>query len=166
MSASSPIIFNSPEYASWHEAGHVEAALRSGAKVLAVHLYREETRSHGRTRVERTDVQADEISLGGFGVEYLLYRKGRLLKEDGSEPTEKAFIDFAFRNAADDDYAAFWGRRPEMAALLSERDRDWHFMNEAIRRAENEVDICLVERIAAALLAPDHLDVDAVQALA
>jgi len=157
VTAPAPIVFNSPEYASWHEAGHVEAALRCGAEIVAVNLYRDNARSYGRTRVVRDERQADEIGLGGFGVEYLLYMQDRLRKEDGSVPTEKEFIDFAVRNATD-DYTAYWARHPEAGAAMSESERDLYFMNEAIGRAKRSVDIDLVERIAMALLAADHLD--------
>lgn len=163
MTVPAPIVFNSPEYACWHEAGHVEAALRVGARVVEVHLHREPLRSYGRTRVERTDLQADEIALGGFGVEYLLYRKGRLLKEDGRPPTEKEFINRAFRNSAE-DYADYWRCRSGLAATLSEEQRDWVFMNEAIGRANAQVDASVVARIAVALLAADMLDEEAVKA--
>lgn len=163
MTASAPIIFNSPEYACWHEAGHVEAALRVGARVTEVELYRDPVRSYGRTRVERTDAQADEIALGGFGVEYLLYRQDRLLKEDGTAPTEKEFIDHAIANASD-DYEGYWKHRPLQAAMLSEKDRDWNFMNEAIGRAKARIDLSVVERIVTALRATDILDEEAVKA--
>src|SRR4051794_36699855 len=104
-----PVVFNSPELACLHEAGHAETALGVGARVVEMELYRETPRSFGRTRVERNDSQRRHIALGGFAVEYLLFRAARLVKQDGQPPTEKEFIDFAIDNAGD-DRVSYFGR--------------------------------------------------------
>lgn len=152
-----PILYNSPELAAWHEAGHVETALRVGATVVKVELYRGCSRSHGRTRVDRTDAQAGHIALGGFAVEVLLYLQGRLHDADGTPMTMKEFIDGAIRNAAD-DYAAFWKLHPELAESLDEKGRDEKFMAYARGMAEDKMNFAVVERVANALLAHNRLD--------
>lgn len=96
------VVFNSPEYACFHEAGHVETALSVGARVVEIELYLETSRSSGRVCADRTEEQGKQIALGGFAVEYLLYKADRLLNKDGVKPSEKEFIDFAFNNTEDD----------------------------------------------------------------
>jgi hypothetical protein len=157
MAKAEMIVFGSPEYACLHEAGHAEAALRQGARAIEMHLYRDPERCWGRTRVERREDQASEIAVGGFGVEYRLFRQGRLLQQDGTAPTEVEFIDRAYKNAAE-DFPAFWRSTQIPGAGLTDRDRDWIFMNEAIRLATHVMRLDRVERIAAALLAADFLD--------
>ena len=159
------VVFNSPELACLHEAGHAETALKVGARVVEMELYRELPRSYGRTRVEGDTGQRRHIALGGFAVEYLLFRAGRLVNQDGRPPTEKEFIDFAIDNAGDDrisyfgrDWAGPNGRWP--------RELDHEFMNYAIGRAKNSMRFNLVERIADALLATGRLDEDAILRLA
>ncbi len=94
------VIFNSPENAAFHEAGHALTALAVGATVVEMELYLDPIRAYGRTRTNRTREQARHIALGGFAAEYLLYIAGRLVKQDGTAPSESEFIDHAYRNAA------------------------------------------------------------------
>ena len=154
------IIFNSPEYACYHEAGHAVTALSVGAKVVEMVLYREPLRSYGRTRVDRNKDQARHIALGGFAAEYLLYAAGRLVKEDGTLPTEKEFIDYAYKNAID-DFESFWinhaGSNEPTKLAMTEYDMEKQFMNYAIGRANNEMSLVVVEGLAEKLLAANTL---------
>lgn len=159
------IVFNSPELACLHEAGHAETALSVGARVVEVELYREIPRSYGRTRVERDNTQRRHIALGGFAVEYLLFRANRLVKQDGRPPTEKEFVDSAIDNASEDRVGYFGqdlvgtnGRWPKKL--------DEEFVKYSIDRAENSMNFGLVERIAVALLAAGKLDEDSIRRIA
>ncbi len=159
------IVFNSAELACLHEAGHAETALNVGARVVEMELYRQEPRSYGRTRVNRTEDQRCHIALGGFAVEYLLFRAGRLVKQDGQPPTEKEFIDYAINNAVE-DRINFFGHDCDEADGIWPPALDKKFIQFAIGRAENKMCLALVERIADALLAAEKLDEAAVQQIA
>ena len=154
------IMFKTPEYACVHEAGHAVTALSVGATVVEMKLYREPQRSYGRTRVDRTEDQAPHIALGGFAAEYLLYVADRLLKEDGALPTEKEFIDYAYRNAVD-DFKLFWtyhaGSSDPITLGIDQREMDDKFIKYAVGRAKNEMSLELVEHVADALLAANTL---------
>ncbi|HCF9476685.1 hypothetical protein [Pseudomonas aeruginosa] len=162
------IVIDSPEYACFHEAGHAEVALRVGARVLEMELYREQSRSWGRTQVEKKQdchiEQSRRIALGGFAAEYMLYRSGRILNEDGSSPTESQFTQHAYRNAAL-DLVAFWGTdNPELLNMAQE-EMDSKFMSFAIGMAEQCMKIDTVERIANALFASRKLtEIEVVEA--
>ena len=155
-----PIMFNSPENACFHEAGHAVTALSVGARVVEMVLYRKPQRSYGRTRVCRGKDQAGHIALGGFAAEYLLYAAGRLVKEDGALPTQKEFIDHAYTNAAE-DYEAFWtnyaGSSDPTKLGMTEYDMDKQFINCALGRAKDGMSLVVVERLAEALLAANTL---------
>lgn len=161
------IFFNSAENAAFHEAGHAVTALDVGAKVVEMELYRDPLRSYGRTRVDRDQNQARHIALGGFAAEYLLYAARRLVKQDGSEPTEKEFIDHAYGNARD-DFEAFWtyqaGSSDPDIVGKSQEDMDRQFMNYAIGQAKNGMAVDAVERLADTLLARVTLDEQAILA--
>lgn len=158
------IVFDSPELACLHEAGHADAALGVGARVIEIVLYREESRSYGRTRADRTADQAQRIALGGFAAEYTLFRANRLLKQCGGVPSEKEFIAYAVGNAQDDRKSFFGGD-------FSGQDGQWpaeldkRFMALAIGHAEGHMRFDLVERIADALLSAGRLDEAGVQGL-
>jgi hypothetical protein len=151
------ILFDSPELACFHEAGHAEVALAVGAQVVEMVLYRESPRSFGRTSVIRTDQQRRRIALGGFGAEYRLYKSGRLMKHDGVPPTEKEFIDYSIGNARD-DWVSFFGegRRDANGGWPGELDRQ--FMSYAIGQADGDMQFEIVERIAEALISAGKLD--------
>jgi hypothetical protein len=159
------IVFDSPELACLHEAGHADAALGVGARIVEIVLYREESRSFGRTRVDRTAVQAPHIALGGFAAEYTLYRAGRLLQKSGNAPSEGEFIAYAIDNARHDQVGFFGGD-------FAEPDGQWpseldeRFMSYAIGHAEKQMRFDLVERIADALLSTGQLDEAAIKRLA
>lgn len=156
------IHFQSRELVAMHEAGHAETALSVGARVVLMELLVDGDRQYGRTRVDRTDEQRMHILLGGFASEYRLYRAGRLLKTDGSVPTEKEFIDNVFANAREDRVAFF----TVDADFDFTKAEDTDFMKWAIGRAENRMRFELVERIADALLAKGILTEDEIKALA
>ena len=153
-----------------HEAGHALTALSVGATVVEMELYREQQKNYGRTRVDRTKVQACNIALGGFAAEYLLYKLGRLVKKDGVSPTESEFIDYAYRNASD-DFDLFWEHFKELSDLekleMSQREMDKKFIEYAVSHAK-KMSIKLVERLADELLVAGTLskqDIDRIAAL-
>lgn len=154
------IILNSPEYACFHEAGHAEVALRVGARVLEMELFREQPRSYGRTQIKKTEDRHIEqrrlIALGGFAAEFLLYSAGRLVNEDGTSPTESEFIQYAYRNVAL-DFVAFWGTDNPTLLNKSQKEMDFEFMNYAVGQAKHYMKADAVERIADALLATEKL---------
>lgn len=139
------IVFNSPELACFHEAGHAETALGVGARIVEIKLCRQQPRSYGRTRVDRNEDQRRHIALGGFAAEYLLFKAERLVKPDGVPPTEKEFIDLAMDNAIEDRISFFGQDYPGSDAWP--RELDDKFISFAIGRAENEMRFELVERI-------------------
>lgn len=155
------IVFNSPENVALHEAGHAVTALAVGATVVEMELYFDTLRSYGRTRANRTEDQARHIALGGFAAEYLLYVAGRLVKQDGTTPSEKEFIDHAYGNASQ-DFDTFWtnhaGSADPAVLQMTRVDMDRDFMNYAIGRAKNGMSLDVVERLADALLKSIKLD--------
>lgn len=155
------VTFNSPEYACFHEAGHAVAAHSVGATVVEMVLYREPQRSYGRTRADRTELQAPCIALGGFAAEYLLYKLGRLVKQDGEKPSEKEFIDYAYRNAKE-DFDQFWkytaGSCDPEELGISEKEMDRKFIACAMELANNSMSIDVIERVVSALVAAGTLD--------
>lgn len=157
LSPPSKVVFDSQELACLHEAGHAEAALSAGAQVVEMELYRESPRSWGRTRTHRTEEQRQPIALGGFAVEYRLFRAGRLVKQSGEAPTEAEFISYSMDNAID-DRVAFFGKDSAGPDGLWPSDLDRKFMSYAIGYAERSMRFELVERIAHALLAAGKLD--------
>lgn len=159
---SSKIVFDSPELTCFHEAGHAEAALSCGVQITEIVLYREQPRSYARSRISRTELQRKPIALGGFAVEYKLYKAGRLLKQDGTPPSEKEFIDYAIGNARDDRISYFDGDH-EKADGNWPAELDREFMAYAIRYADNRMRFGLVEQIAAELLASERLDNASIQ---
>lgn len=154
------IIVNSPEYACFHEAGHAETALRVGARVSEMELYIEQPRSYGRTRVEKKQdryiEQSRRIALGGFAAEYILYRAGRIVNEDGTSMSESQFIQYAYGNAAQ-DFAAFWATFNLPHLNKTQKELDEQFMSFAIGMAQQDMNAVTVERIADALLGAQKL---------
>jgi hypothetical protein len=123
----SKVVFDSQELACFHEAGHVEAVLNVGARVIKVELYRESPQSSGRTRTHRTEEQRPHIALGGFVAKYRLYKAGRLLKQSGEAPSEAEFIKYVIGNAVDDrisfsgkDCTGPEGRWPPLCSLFAQ----------------------------------------------
>lgn len=155
------VAFNSPEYACFYEAGHAVAAHSVGATVVEMELYRESQRSHGRTRADRTNSQASSIALGGFAAEYLLYKSGRLVKQDGEVPSEEEFTDYAYRNA-NDDFDQFWkyssGSCDPGELRICQNEMDEKFIGYAVDFAKNSMPFDVVERVASALVAAGTLD--------
>ncbi len=123
-------------------------------------LYREQPRSYGRTRIEKEPDRHIEqrrlIALGGFGAECLLYYAGRLRKEDGTRPSESEFVQYAYRNAAE-DFAAFWGTDDPTLLGMTQEEMDLEFINQAVGQAKTYMSADTVERIADALLATEKL---------
>ena len=154
------VTFNSPEYACFHEAGHAVAAHSVGATVVEMELCRESPRSYGRTLANRTEAQASCIALGGFAAEYLLYKLGRLVMQDGKKPSEKEFIDYAYRNA-EDDFDQFWryaaGSCDPGVLGISQKLMDKEFIENAVQFAESCMPLDVIERVASALLAAGTL---------
>lgn len=115
-----------------------------------------ELRKISGPRVHNDSNQRRHIALGGFAAELILYNAGGLLKEDGTVPTQKEFIDYAYRNAAD-DFVSFWGTGEPSAVGKNQTQMDCEFINFATGRAKNEMRTHGVERIADALLAANKL---------
>jgi hypothetical protein len=156
------IVFDSPDYACFHEAGHAELAIYLDAPVKEIQLYRESERSYGRTRIDRTEHQRRRIALGGFSAEYTLFRAKRLRKSDGTEPSELEFIQYGLANARD-DLEAFYGDAIEEFGDAELKTVHNDFMKFAIGYADDHMRFKLVENIAEALLMADYLgesDVD------
>lgn len=151
------VIFDSPEYACFHEAGHAELAIYLGAKVNEIVLHRAIPRSFGRTNVNRTEEQRRPISYGGFAAEYILFRTNRLRKQDGTPPSEKEFINYGMVNASD-DLTVFFGADIQTIdeAALEKLHRD--FILAASNYAKRDMQFQLVEKLADGLLANDRLD--------
>ncbi|WP_157505442.1 hypothetical protein [Geminicoccus roseus] len=155
-----PIIsFDSPELACYHEAGHAAVALKVGATVVEMKLYSAEPRSYGRTQVCRNDCQRRHIALGGFAAEYLLYKTGRLVKQDGCRPKEKEFIDYAIDNS-NQDRISYFGEDLAQSDGQWPSDLDTEFMKYAIGWAD-KISLDVVEKIANALLASGELNTEA-----
>jgi hypothetical protein len=165
MDMTHTVVFDSPELACFHEAGHAETAIQVGARVIEIELCREVPRSYGRCRIDRDDLQRKHIALGGFAVEYLLFKAGRLVKQDGQPPTEKEFINYAIGNASE-DRVSYFGTDLTSPSGVWPHENDSEFMNYAIGRAKNRMRFDLVERIAAALLDAGMLDENAILAIA
>lgn len=158
------VMFGSAELVCLHEAGHAEVALAEGARVVEMELCRAEPRNYGRTRVNRTELQRPHIALGGFAVEYRLYRAGRLVKKDGKPPTEKEFIDYAIDNAIEDKINFYGSNRADRDGTW-QPELDRRFMSFAIERAKTQMRFELVESIANALLASGKLDEAAINTI-
>ena len=151
------VSFRSRELAAFHEAGHVETALSVGARVDLVELLVEGKRHYGRIRVERTDGQKMHISLGGFAAAYVLFKRGRLLKEDGTRPTEKEFLNHAANNSFV-DRQSFFGCDALIKDSQFDIEQDRQFMKYAVGRATNNMRFDFVELIADALLLRGRLE--------
>jgi len=151
------IVFDSPELAALHEAGHVSLAIACGARVVEVELYREAPRSRGRTRVERTEEQRFTIAVGGLAAEIRLYQARRLRRTDGSEPTEAEFVRYALGTNAADDKVRFYGTDLTGKDGCWPEEKDRAFRDFAFRKAK-ELDWPQVERVAAQLLSVGFMD--------
>jgi len=99
-------------YRAYHEAGHCAAAYLSGARVDFLELFPE---GGGRCRVlhDGAAQQALCIAAGGYAVELLLYKAGRLFANELDKESDKAFIDLSMANAWDDKKSFFGGDRSE-----------------------------------------------------
>ena len=149
------IAFNSAELVCFHEAGHAVSAYDCGATVIGMELFRAETRPKGLTRVSRNHQQKPLIAVGGFAAEYVLFKAGRLEKEDNTAPTEKEFINHAADNAHDDRISYFGRDCREGGYWPEEMDR--YFMKHAVQYAEHEMDFKKVEAVAGALFQANKL---------
>ncbi|MCK9687280.1 M50 family metallopeptidase [Scleromatobacter humisilvae] len=106
MTSSNVVDHKSRRYRALHEAGHCVAALLSGADVEFLELFPE---GGGRCRVNRSgDTQQGRlIACGGYAVEFILYRSGRLMLPTGAKLTDKDFINLGMANAWDDKKSFF-----------------------------------------------------------
>lgn len=115
---------NGREYQCWHELGHAAACLEWGGDVEFVELLDEEhATGQARARCASTVDGRPKALCGGFAMEYVLLRAGRLAHVDEREITQ-----ILFRNATI-DREMFWHKTP--GADIS-KEEDEEFMRVAI----------------------------------
>ena len=146
------ITYGSYELVCFHEAGHAETAIQLGSRVEKITIFDNADGPNGKCTIESFEAHRRHICLGGFAAEISLFQAQRLLNLDGSPVDEHQFVQASMRNATED--------RRRFIALqfgidLSPDDEipgdlDRKFMAFAQGRAENDMSLAAVERIAAA----------------
>lgn len=150
--------FDSPEMACMHEAGHAYVAHSVGAKVVSMHLYVEQPRAHGRTRVDRTEDQLQVIALGGFAIERRLWEEGRWLLADGRVATEKEHLDCSSGNATVDKVSYFGGNYLQPEGTWP-KAMDFEFMTSG-QKLGRRLYLPTIEQLAGILLVENELQTE------
>lgn len=128
-----------------HEAGHAAAARMVNTPVFRMELRYSPPPLHGLTKIYPSGEAGVIIACGGFAVESWLFKKGRLVANNGLKLTETEHLSEAFENA-----------RIDMEKFFSIAPRDHSISPQSQFRVsagvvEASLDFALVEKIAAAL---------------
>ncbi len=114
------------EYQCWHELGHAITCLHFGGDVEFVELLDDEVLGgRARARCSTTPDIRQSVACGGFAMEFVLLRKGRLGNVD-----EREIAQTLFRNAGK-DRNMFHGRPVDYDDNFT-KDEDQAFMTHAI----------------------------------
>ena len=113
-------------YIALHEAGHIAITYSLGQSVEFVEILEG---GGARSRVNRISDQAigQQIACGGYAVELLLYKAGKIVHPSGVAVNEKEFIDLGMNNA-DKDKVAYFGQRYSDTAGMWPTGHDRTFM--------------------------------------
>jgi hypothetical protein len=152
-------------YRGFHEAGHAIVALGMGADVEFVELFAE---GGGRCRINRTDdkLLAKCIAAGGYAVEFLLYKAGRLRTPNGVGLTDRDFINLGMANAWDDK-KSFFGADHAGEDKAWPAELDTEFMTFGYQRVAPPLQskMAVIEAIALRLDAASRLTGDEVRGI-
>lgn len=147
------IRINEKPYMCLHEAGHVFATYLAGGYVELVEMMNNPGgKAHARVSAHFDRSARKLIACGGFAVEYLLYRAGRIVDSEGITITEKSFINASIANARLDKLSFFDGDFAEADGSWP-ADMDNEFMTYAIKNLVPAIgrDLERVELLASAL---------------
>jgi hypothetical protein len=163
------IEINSLPYVCMHEAGHVVAIYLEGGIVEFVELLEPQNgRFGGRTRPQRLDgaESLKTVASAGFAVEYLLFRAGRVVSNDGNPITEKAFH-YAAMNNATIDRISFFGYDAMQPDGTWPENLDKEYLEYAISEVAPLLKPMLgrIEEIATALQAEGRLEQTRIEGL-
>lgn len=129
-----PITMQDGLYIALHEVGHVFFAYLLGRYANTIVFTPDSLRSQALANLSITATTRSRIALGGFAIEYLLFKAGNIVDCTGAAITESAFIQQAMKHASGDKQQFFKGD-------FMESDGTWPaamdtlFMNEAIKLA-------------------------------
>lgn len=121
-------------YIALHEVGHVLFAYLCGRHANIIVFTPGSLRNEARANLSITATTRSRIALGGFAIEYLLFKAGNIIDDTGADITESAFVQQAMKNASDDKQK-FFNRNFVDADGTWPADMDTLFMDEAIKLA-------------------------------
>ena len=122
-------------YIALHEVGHVLFAYLLGRHTNIIVFTPDSYRSEARANLSITVTTRSRIALGGFAIEYLLFKAGNIVDSSGAVITESAFIQQAMKNASSDKQQFFKGDFMESDGTWP-AEMDTLFMTEAIKFAD------------------------------
>lgn len=122
-------------YIALHEVGHVLFAYLLGRHANTIIFTPDSLRSAARANLNITAMTRSRIALGGFAIEYALFKAGNIVDSSGVEVTESAFVQQAMKNASGDKQQFFKGDFVESDGTWP-AEMDTLFMTEAIKFAD------------------------------
>ena len=147
-------------YICLHEAGHAAATYLVGGSVEFIELLPQgSTEAGAKARTIRPHGTERTIAVGGFAVEYLLFRQGRLLDERGTMMTEKGFIDSAMNNSSADKISFFGSNLMEADGTWpAAQDREYMNFGVTVVAPQLEPMLDRIQRLAEALQAKTRVE--------
>lgn len=121
-------------YIALHEVGHVLFAYLCGRHANVIVFTPDSLRSEARANLNITAATRSRIALGGFAIEYLLFKAGNIIDDTGAGITQSAFVQQAMKNASGDKQKFFNGDFVEADGTWP-AEMDTLFMDEAIKLA-------------------------------
>lgn len=122
-------------YVALHEVGHVLFAYLLGRHANIIAFTPDSHRSEARADLSITVITRSRIALGGFAIEYLLFKAGNIVDSTGAAITESVFVQQAMKNASSDKQQFFKGDFMESDGTWP-AEMDTLFMKEAIKFAD------------------------------
>ncbi len=122
-------------YIALHEVGHVFFAYLFGRYANTIVFTPDSLRSEARANLSITATTRSRIALGGFAIEYLLFKAGNIIDSTGAVITESAFVQQAMKHASGDKQQFFKGDFMEPDGTWP-AEMDTLFMKEAIKLAD------------------------------
>ncbi|TDY25977.1 peptidase M50B-like protein [Paraburkholderia sp. BL6665CI2N2] len=139
---SQPIRISEVAYQCFHEAGHAVATYLFGGSVAYMELLHDNKQRSAVTRAIRPPESKQLIALAGFAAEYLLFKAGLLVAQNGTTLTEAAFIDQSMKNARD-DRISYFGNDYSLSDGTWPKHLDERFMRVAMYRVAPQLELKL-----------------------